>query len=106
MQDSLTTRLSSYYNSFKNNEEYILKKVLPTSLMLLITIFIYSILRGTKDALLIPVLGAEIISTIKLFGVLPSAIIFIVIYSKLANILSKERLYYSITIFFLVFFVA
>ncbi len=90
--------------AFGENKEYILKKVLPTSLMLLITIFVYSVVRGAKDTLLIPVLGAEIISSVKLFGVLPSAIIFIIIYSKLANILSREKLFYSITLFFITFF--
>lgn len=92
------------YNNFKNNQDYILMKIIPTSMMFLITIFIYSILRGTKDTLLIPVLGAEIISSIKLFAVLPSAVIFIIIYSKIANILSRENLYYTITSFFLAYF--
>lgn len=110
MQTKLIKKISSFYNmksfyhSFKTHQEYILKKVLPTSLMFLITIFVYSVLRGTKDTLLIPVLGAEVISTVKLFGVFPSAIIFILIYSKIANILSRENLYYSITSFFIGYF--
>ena len=94
----------SCYDKFYENREYILKKVLPTSIMFLITIFIYSILRGAKDTILIPVLGAEVISAVKLFGVLPSAVIFILVYSKLANLLSREKLYYSMTSFFIIFF--
>lgn len=104
MERSLTSRFNELFVSLKENKEYIMKKVIPTSLMMLITIFVYSVLRGAKDTLLIPVLGAEIISTVKLFGVFPSAIIFIVIYSKLANILSKERLFYTVTTFFIAFF--
>lgn len=100
----MQTKIKGYYADFKENKEYIFKKILPTSLMLLITIFIYSVVRGAKDTLLIPVLGAEVISTVKLFGVLPSAIIFIIIYSKLASVLSRERLFYAITIFFIAFF--
>lgn len=96
----------SYLTSFESNKEYILKKVLPTSVMFLITIFVYSVLRGAKDTLLIPVLGAEIISTVKLFGVFPSAVIFIIIYTKIANILSKEKLYYIMTSFFIIYFLA
>ncbi len=99
-----TNFLKDASSSFKENKEYILKKILPTSLMLLLTIFIYSVVRGAKDTLLIPVLGAEVISTVKLFGVLPSSVIFIIVYSKLANILSREKLFYSITIFFITFF--
>jgi ATP:ADP antiporter, AAA family len=105
MSINITESIKSWYASFKDNQEYILKKVLPTSLMLLITIFIYSVVRGAKDTLLVPVLGAEAIPTVKLFGVLPSAIIFILVYSKMANILSRERLYYYITSFFLAFYV-
>mgnify|MGYP001573228832 CR=1 FL=1 len=101
----MKTDLRSLFESFQKNREYILKKILPTSFMLLLTIFVYSVVRGAKDTLLIPVLGAEVISTVKLFGVLPSAIIFIIIFSKLANLLSRERLFYSITVFFIVFFV-
>ena len=104
MQTNFITNVKSSYDSFKENKEYILKKILPTSLMLLITIFIYSVVRGAKDVLLIPVLGAEVVSAVKLFGVLPAAIVFIVIYSKLANILSREKLFYSITLFFVTFF--
>jgi len=77
---------------------------MPTSVMFLITIFVYSVLRGAKDTILIPVLGAEIISSVKLLGVFPSAVIFILIYSKLANLLSREKLFYSITMFFIGFF--
>lgn len=104
MQPSFAERLKSYCNSFNENREYILKKVLPTSLIFLIIIFVYSVVRGAKDTLLIPVVGAEIISSVKLFGVLPSAVIFIIIYSKLANILSREKLFYTMTMFFISFF--
>ena len=104
MLSNSLNRLKTLYNSFKENKEYILKKVLPTSLMFLITIFVYSVLRGAKDALLIPVLGAEVISSLKLFGVLPSAVVFILIYSKLANVLSRQGLFYGIVSFFIAFF--
>jgi AAA family ATP:ADP antiporter len=104
METNLANKFTALYTDFKDNQEYILKKVIPTSMMFLITIFIYSILRGAKDTLLIPVLGAEVISTLKLFGVFPSAIVFILIYSKLANILNRESLYYTIVSFFIVFF--
>jgi AAA family ATP:ADP antiporter len=110
MQKKLIKKIQSLYNIeafyeyFKTHQEYVFKKVVPTSLMFLLTIFIYSVLRGTKDTLLIPVLGAEVISSVKLFGVFPSAILFIIIYSKIANLLSRVNLYYTITSFFLGYF--
>ena len=96
--------LKDLSNYFMENKEYIIKKILPTSIMFLLTIYVYSVLRGTKDTLIVPVLGAEVISAVKLFGVTPASIIFIIIYSKLANILNREQLYYSIISFFLAYF--
>ena len=46
----INNAIKDLYNNFKNNQEYILKKIMPTSVMFLLTIFIYSILRGTKDS--------------------------------------------------------
>lgn len=106
MTASFTNRLKSYYNNFRDNQEYILKKVLPTSIIFLITIFVYSVVRGAKDALVVPASGAEILSALKLFGVLPSSVVFVVIYSKLTNMMNSQKLFYTLTTFFITFFVA
>jgi ATP:ADP antiporter, AAA family len=87
-----------------NSDE--VKKFLPMSLMLMLIIFIYSMLRATKDAALIPILGAEMISTVKLWGVMPFAIIFMLVYTKLSSILANERIFYLMITFFLGFFAA
>lgn len=89
---------------FLENRNYILYKYLPTSLMFLLSAYIYSLLRGVKDSILVPDLGAELISFVKLYGVFPSTIIFFICFSKLANILSRDRLYYCIVSFFISFF--
>ncbi len=83
-----------------------MKKVISLCLMLVMATFIYNTLKITKDSLVIPLLGAEIVSTLKLWAVLPFAILFILAYSKLANILSKEKLFYTITGFFILFFMS
>lgn len=93
--------IKTYINE---NREYIFKKILPTSLMFLLTIYVYSVLRGAKDTLIVPVLGAEVISAVKLFGVTPASILFIILYSKLANMLNRESLYYTLTSFFIAYF--
>lgn len=90
---------------YAQNKRYIFRKYLPTSLMYVLSAYIYSLLRGVKDSILVPKLGAELISFIKLYGVFPSTIIFFICFSKLANILSRDKLYYTITIFFSSFFV-
>jgi AAA family ATP:ADP antiporter len=83
-----------------------LKKFLPMGLMMMCILFNYTILRDTKDTLVVnsPGGGAECLSFLKLYGVTPSAILFMIIFVKLANVLSKERLFYSILLPFLVFF--
>ncbi|MDR1365528.1 MAG: NTP/NDP exchange transporter [Holosporales bacterium] len=82
-----------------------LKKFLPIAFMMLFIVFNYSTLRCTKDALIVPLCGAEIISALKLFAVLPSAVIFMLVYSKLANVLDRPKLFYSVTSFFALYLV-
>lgn len=89
---------------FTENKQYILSKYLPTSLMLLLSAYINSFLRGVKDSVLVPSLGAELISFIKFYGVFPSTLLFFICFTKLANILSRDKLYYTITLFFSSFF--
>lgn len=85
---------------------YEIKKFLPMGLMMMCILFNYNILRDVKDALVVnaPGSGAEALSFLKLYGVTPSAIIFMIIFTKLANVLPTERLFSSIIAFFLVFF--
>lgn len=84
-----------------------LKKVLPMFLMFFLISFNYSVLRNVKDTLIVtaPSSGAETILFLKFWGVLPCAVIFTIIYAKLSNILSKQKLFYSVVGFFLAFFV-
>jgi AAA family ATP:ADP antiporter len=81
-----------------------LKKFLPMALMMMCILFNYSVLRGTKDSLVITSMGAEAIPTLKLWFVLPSAVLFMIIYSKLSNIFSKNTVFYIVVFSFLVYF--
>lgn len=83
---------------------YELKKLLPMFIMFLCISFNYTILRDTKDTLIITASGAETLPFLKFWGVLPSAVIFMLIYAKLSNILSKEKLFYVTLAPFLIFF--
>lgn len=82
-----------------------LKKFLPISLMLLLTLFNYNSLRSLKDALVIPNIGAESISFIKFFCVVPTALLFVIIYTKMTNIWNFRRIYITITCCFALFFI-
>jgi len=83
-----------------------LKKFLPMGIMMMCILFNYTILRDTKDTLMVnaPGGGAECLSFLKLYGVTPAAILFMILFIKLANVMSKERLFYAILTPFLVFF--
>jgi AAA family ATP:ADP antiporter len=69
-------------------------------------LFSYTILRDTKDVLVVtaPKSGAEIIPFLKTYVNLPSAIGFTVLYSKLTNQFSRETVFYMIVSTFVAFF--
>lgn len=83
-----------------------LKKLLPMFFLFFFINFNYTILRDTKDALIVtaPGSGAEAIPFLKVWGVLPFAIVFMVVYSKLSNILNKQSLFYWTISTFIAFF--
>ncbi len=81
-----------------------LKKFLPMALMMVCILFSYNSLRSVKDALVVPNIGAEVISFIKLYCVVPSAIIFMLVYSKLTNLVSQQTIFISFALFFLTWF--
>ncbi len=83
-----------------------LKKIIPLLIMFFCVIFNYTILRDMKDALVVtaPGSGAEIIPFLKVYGVIPMAVLFMLIYAKLSNKLSKPKLFYTTITFFAGFF--
>lgn len=84
-----------------------LKKVLPLGLMFFFILFAYTILRDTKDVLVVtaPKSGAEIIPFLKTYVNLPGAIGFTVLYSELSNRFSRETVFTGVVGFFIAFFV-
>lgn len=83
-----------------------LKKLLPLFFMFFLISFNYTILRDMKDTLIItaPGSGAEAVPFLKGWGVLPFAVLFMLIYAKLSNKLGKAALFYATLTPFLVFF--
>ncbi len=81
-----------------------LKLFLPMGFMMLCMLFNFGTLRSIKDSLVVPNIGAEAISFLKLWLVLPSTILFTIIYAKLSNIFNYEKVFYIIISCFLIFF--
>ena len=84
-----------------------LRKFLPMALMIFITIFNFTLLRNAKDALFVtaPGSGAESITFLKLYGVLPMTILCSLLYVKLRKAVNFERSYYTIIGVFVSFFI-
>ena len=83
-----------------------MKIFLPMGLMMFCILFNFGALRSIKDGLVVASMGAEVISFLKLWLVLPSTIIFTVIYVKLSNLLNVEYIFYIIVSVFLIFFLS
>lgn len=83
-----------------------LKKMIPLGMMFFFILFNYTILRDTKDVLVVTAYksGAEIIPFLKTYVNLPGAIGFTVLYSKLTNKYSRNTVFYICIIPFLIFF--
>ncbi len=83
-----------------------LKKIIPMLLLFFFLNFNYTILRDTKDSLVVTAAnsGAETLPFLKVWAVLPAAILFMIFYSKLSNILSKKALFYASLVPFMLFF--
>lgn len=80
------------------------RKLVPMLIMICLTVFVYDILRNMKDAVIITAAGAEVIPFIKVWALLPGAILLTLIFTKLSNLYSQERVFYIIITGFLLFF--
>lgn len=106
MSQTTKTEFGKWRSFFWPVHNFELKKLIPMLLLFFFINFNYTILRDTKDALVVtaPGSGAEAIPFLKVWGVLPLAIIFMLIYAKLSNILNKKALFYATLAPFIIFF--
>lgn len=81
------------------------KKFIPMALMMACILFNYAVFRSVKDGLVVTNVGPEAISFLKTYFVLPSAVLMVVVYAKLCNIMSQQKVFYTITSFFLGYFI-
>ena len=96
-------KLKDFLFPIKGSE---LRKFLPMALIMFFILFNYTVVRNLKDSLVINAegSGAEIISFLKMWGVMPSAILFMVFYSKMTQWMNREKIFYVFTLFFTSFF--
>ncbi len=84
-----------------------LKLFLPLVLIFFFICFNYNVLRPAKDSLVItaPSSGAEILPFIKLWVILPMALLMTLLFTRLTNSFNREKVFYIMMSIFLGFFV-
>ena len=80
-------KLLSFIWPIKKEE---LGKFLPLAFMLFFTILTYKILKSTKDSLIVPAIGAEAVSFVKFYLVVPSAVLFTMLYAWVLRTQRKQ----------------
>lgn len=106
MSKQMTEEFTGWRKALWPIHSFEVKKFLPMGLMMFCILFIYTVLRDTKDAILVnsPGAGAESLAFAKGIGVTASAVLFMILYTKAANIFNREGLFYVTALPFLVFF--
>lgn len=101
--DTTFSRWRAFFWPIHANE---CRKLIPMMLMLFLICFNHSVLRNVKDAVVITAesSGAEVIPFIKVWVLLPMAVLFTLIFTKLSNRFSQEKVFYIVISFFLAFF--
>jgi AAA family ATP:ADP antiporter len=74
------------------------------SAMMCLIVFNYQLLWDAKYTLIVHAAGAEALSLTKIVGVVPGAIIAMLLYTKLSTRLSRKKLFFASVIPFLLFF--
>jgi ATP:ADP antiporter, AAA family len=82
-----------------------LGKFILLALIMAMQIYVLHILKNAKDTIIITQIGAEIISTLELFGILPSIVLFSLVYTKLTDRFTITQIFYSLNCSFAGFFI-
>jgi ATP:ADP antiporter, AAA family len=103
IDDSGFSRIRSFLWPIYRHE---LIKFVPMMVLFFLISINYHLLRIAKDALVItaPHSGAEVIPFLKVWAMLPSAVIMTLLFTKMANRMNREKLFYWVLGFFLLFF--
>jgi len=84
-----------------------LAKFLPMFFMFFLISFNYNVLRSYKDTIVVtaPQAGAEAIPFIKVWAVLPAAILLTLLFTRLSSRFNREKVFYIMISIFLLFFI-
>lgn len=109
MQDVQQTSgqgFSKLRNFFWPIHKHELKKLVPMFALFFLISFVYNLLRCMKISLIVTAekSGVEVIPFLKIGAVLPGALLFTYIFTKLVNKYHREQVFYTILVSFLLYF--
>lgn len=104
MSSSLDREFGAFRSFFWPIHAHEIRKLVPMLLMLFLICFNYSILRNMKDSIVVTASGAEVIPFIKVWVLLPMAVVMTCIFTWLTSRYSQERVFYIMITLFLSFF--
>ena len=82
-----------------------LKKFIPMVVMIFFIAANYNLLKIVKDSTVVPALGAEVLPYVKVWMMLPMAVLMTAFFSVLVRIFNENRAFYIILSVFLSYFV-
>ena len=102
----MTPAFGKWRSFFWPIHRFELQKFLPMFFIFFLISFNYNVLRSYKDSIVVTASnsGAEAIPFVKFWVVVPSAILFTLLFTRLTNWYSREKVFYITLSIFLVFF--
>ncbi|MBS0624772.1 MAG: NTP/NDP exchange transporter [Verrucomicrobia bacterium] len=106
MQQGSKAEFSKWRAFFWPIYKWELKKFVPMLGMFFFICLNYNLLRIFKDSMVVtaPKSGAEAIPFIKVWAILPSAILLTFVFTRLVNKFSREKVFYIMMMIFIAFF--
>ena len=104
MTTTFSSKLRSFFWPIYGREN---KLFTPMACMLALILFAYTVCRGIKDTGVVNAAnGAAIITFLKVYAVVPFALLFFILYSWLGNKFNRRTIFYIVITPFLVYFAA